>query len=200
VCLVPTEFTGRAITESELRVDFAHDADSDPAAALLRKPVKIQTKPIRTVTGERRDNADAAPHMQINFCPDQLLLNRCARCRLIDPDNPAMSFWVLSDTADSFQSSMIQKFELYGGYDPKGGDIWVWVAESLTTEQRKSANPPPFKVPDGTKKFAIISKDDMTETVYVSVVAECLTNMKAPDPTPHSRRTGFFIMKGLKYC
>lgn len=183
-----------------MRIDFIGDnAESDQAIGIVHKPLESSKTP-RTRTGERRDNADAAAHMQINFCPDQGVLKRCARCRLVDPDNNAMSFWVISDTRDAFHSSMISRFELSGFYTPEEGDIWVWVSESLTTVQRKQANPPPFQIPDGEKTFAVIHKEDVAETPYVAVKATCYSNTTSQDPSPGYRRTGFFVMKDLRYA
>lgn len=201
LCFAPNHIRDTHITEDELCIDFVgDDAECDQAIAIMRKPTKPKSKKeLRTRTGERRDNADAAAHMQINSCPDQTLLKQCSRCRLVDPQNSAMSFWVLSDTLDSFQSSMITGCEQSGLYCPDEGDIWVWVAESLTSEQRKQPNPPAFKIPNSRTTFAVIHKEDIAETAYISVTADCYTNMHTTDHSPSARRTGFFVMKDLRF-
>lgn len=200
VCFAPNHIRDSHITEDELRIDFVGDnAESDQAIGVIRKPI-VSNRPLLTRNGERRDNADAAAHMQLNACPDQALLRRCARCRLVDPNNDALSFWVLSDTRGMYHTSMVSRLETSGFYCPDEGDIWVWVTESMTTSQRRQPNPPPFQIPTGERTFAIIHKEDIAETAFIAVKARCYTSMCNSEHAASKRRTGFFIMKDLRFA
>lgn len=188
------ELWEKPITAADLRYKQQQDEGDEnnnpdrlpiPAPTHLTKK-STPTTELVTVTEKPIADPTKSSLFDLNGAPLTIVLRRFPQCRLRYPDRPLMEFWLQQDV--DVPTPIVGMLADMGIFEK--GDIWVWVHEPAVVNPDDR-----FNLPNGGIQLALLVPDN--KQIFLS--CDVYTNHQCIPSYKHSRRTGFLILKGLRY-